>query len=157
MSREVDHRQLAVDAFNHVWTLLEKDDRTPDEDDELLHEAHASTYHWLKAPECRPENRVRGEWISSRVYATLGRGEPALHHARRCLELCEQHAVADFDLAYAYEAHARASAVVGDDERARRYAAAAREAGERIADADDRELLFGDLATLTGSDPATRV
>lgn len=148
MTLEVDHRRLAVEAFNHVWKLLEKHDRTPEEDDELVHEAHASTYHWLKAPEGRAENRVRGEWICSRTYAALGRAEPALHHARRCLELCEQHAVADFDLAYAYEAHARAYAVAGDEERARRYAAAAREAGERIAEADDRELFFSDLAEL---------
>ena len=44
--------------------------------------------------------------------------------------------------------NARAYAVAGDEERARRYAAAAREAGERIAEADDRELFFSDLVEL---------
>ena len=59
---ELDHRQLGVDLYNDAWRLLEKE-RTPEEDDELLHQAHASTYHWLKAPECEPKNRARGEWI----------------------------------------------------------------------------------------------
>jgi DNA-binding transcriptional MerR regulator len=145
---DVDHRQLGVDAFNHVWTLLEREERTRAEDDELLHEAHASTYHWLKAPECRPENRARGEWICSRAYAVLGRGEPALHHARRCLELCEEHGIGDFDLAFAYEALARAHAVGGDAEAASRFAAKAREAAGSVADADDRDAVLADLATL---------
>jgi DNA-binding transcriptional MerR regulator len=147
---DVDHRQLGVDAFNHVWTLLEKEERTPAEDDELLHEAHASTYHWLKAPECRPENRARGEWICSRVYAVLGRGEPALHHARRCLELCEEHEIGDFDLAYAHEALARAYLASGDEAAHRRHVSLALEAGAGIADPEDKELFQSDLQDLEG-------
>ena len=71
-----DRRQLAVDLFNHVWTLLEKTDRTPMQDDEMLHAAHASRYHWGEVGE--PVNFARGEWQCSRVYAVLGRAEPAL-------------------------------------------------------------------------------
>jgi hypothetical protein len=41
-----DHRQLGVDLFNHVWTLMETPDRTIAQDDEMLHGAHASRYHW---------------------------------------------------------------------------------------------------------------
>ena len=40
------HRGLAAALFNHVWTLLETSDRTRDQDDEMLHAAHASRYHW---------------------------------------------------------------------------------------------------------------
>ena len=142
------HRQLGVDAFNHVWTLMEKPDRSREEDDEMLHEAHASTYHWLKAPECRPENRARGEWICSRVYAVLGRGEPAIHHARRCLELCEEHGIGDWDLAFAYEALARAHAVAGETEEAARHESLARDAAGQIEDEEDREHLEEALETI---------
>ena len=45
--------------------------------------ARASRFHWGEVGE--PVNRVRGEWQCSRVYAVLGRAEPALWHARRCL------------------------------------------------------------------------
>ena len=93
-------------------------------------------------------NRARGEWQCSRVYSVLRRGEPALHHARRCLDLCEQHGIGDFDLAYAHEALARAYAVAGEPNEARRHAALAREAGTRIAEDDDREHFEQDLTTL---------
>ena len=144
----VDHRQLGVDLFNRTWTLLDKAERTPADEDELAHCAHASAYHWRHAAECPPENLARSEWMCSRVYAVLGRPEPALHHARRCLELCDQHGIGDFDLAYAYEALARAHAVAGDLTAARDAAERSRDAGRAIADADDRELFESDLATL---------
>ena len=150
VTTEVNHRQLGVDLFNATWTLLEKSERTREEDDELLHRAHASAYHWLQAPECSPENRARSEWLCSRVYAVLLRPEPALHHARRCLELCEEHGIGDFDIAYAYEALTRASRLAGDAEAAGRYAELARAAAEAIADPDDREHFEEDLAAVAG-------
>lgn len=96
-----------------------------------------------------PVNLARGEWQVSRVYAVLGRAEPALHHARRCLEICEAHGIGDFDLAFAYEALARASAVAGQPGERDRYMALARTAGERIVEEDDRTTFFGDLATVS--------
>jgi hypothetical protein len=38
-------RQLAVDLFNHVWTLMGTPDRTPQQDAEMIHAAHASRHH----------------------------------------------------------------------------------------------------------------
>jgi hypothetical protein len=140
----VDERQIAVDLFNHCWTLLDRDRRSRDEDDEMLHAAHASRFHWGRVG--GPENRSRGEWQCSRVYCVLGRAEPALHHARRCLELCEEHGLTDWDLAFAYEALARAHRVAGDDAEAERFRGLARTVP--IAEADDRELLEADLASI---------
>jgi DNA-binding transcriptional MerR regulator len=79
------HRRLGIDLFNKAWTLMEKPGRTPADDDELIHCAHASAYHWLHAGGTGAK-RARSEWQCSRVYAVLGRAEPALHHARRCLD-----------------------------------------------------------------------
>jgi DNA-binding transcriptional MerR regulator len=140
------HRQLAADLFNHVWTLLEMGDRTPEQDDEMLHAAHASRYHWGVVGTV--ENRGRGEWQCSRVYATLGRAEPALWHARRYLALCEEHGIGDWDLAFAHEAIARALAVAGDHERARKEVARARELAADISEDEDRDLLLSDLETI---------
>ena len=105
-------------------------------------------YHWGEAPECRPENLARGEWLISRVYCVLGRAEPALWHARRCLEWVEEAGVGDWDLAYAYEALARASAVAGDAAAAGEWRARARQAGDAIGDPEDREHFDEDFATL---------
>jgi len=139
-------RQLAKDLFNHVWTLLDAERRTRAEDDEMIHAAHASRHHWAGVGE--PVNLARGEWQCSRVYAALGRSEPALWHGRRCLDICEEHSIGDFDLAYALEAIARAYAVAGELPEAEAYMRLAAEAAERIADAEDREHFERDLATL---------
>lgn len=55
-----DERRLAVALFNHVWELLGRSDRTADEDDEMLHAAHASRHHWGRVGEAL--QRARGEW-----------------------------------------------------------------------------------------------
>jgi DNA-binding transcriptional MerR regulator len=146
---DVDHRSLGVALFNDTWRLLEKE-RTSEEDEELLHQAHASAYHWLKAPECEPKNRARGEWMCSRVYSVLGRAEPALHHAERCLAIAEAHPenMEPFDFPFAYEALARAHAVAGNTDDSKRNERKGRELAEQIADAEDRELVLSDLGSL---------
>ena len=147
---DADHRSLGVALYNGSWALIEKPDRTPEEADELLHQAHASAYHWLKAPECEPKNRVRAEWLCSRVYSVLGRPEPALHHAERALAIAEANAEAmdEFDLPFVYEALARANAVAGNAEEARRFEEESRQAAELMSEAEDKELVLNDLATL---------
>jgi tetratricopeptide (TPR) repeat protein len=142
----VNHRQVGVDLFNEVWRLME----TRENDERMLHAAHASAYHWSEAPECEPKNRARSEWQVSRVYTVLGRAEPALHHAERCLEICEANAdnIEDWDLPFAYEALARAGLVAGEEEEARRCEQRAAELAENIADPEDRDHLLEALATL---------
>jgi hypothetical protein len=139
-------RALAVALFNRVWALLETADRSPAQTDEMIHAAHASRYHWSVVGE--PANLARGEWQCSRVYAVIGRGEPALWHARRCLEILEAAGIGDWDLAAAYEAMARASAVAGDGEAARTWAERSRAACAAIAEDEDRRIVEADLATL---------
>ena len=95
-----------------------------------------------------PANLARGEWLCSRVYAVLGRSEPALHHARRVVEICQENGIGDWDLAFAHEALARAAAVAGDQQAAERHLADARRAAELIADPEDRALLESDVAAI---------
>ena len=142
----MNHRQLGVDLYNEVWRLMD----SREDDDRMLYATHASAYHWSLAPECEPKNRARSEWQISRVYTVLGRGEPAVHHAQRSLEWCEQHAdsLEDWDLPFAYEALARAHWVAGDEAEAGRYVGLARDSGAGIADPEDREHFEEALATL---------
>jgi DNA-binding transcriptional MerR regulator len=145
LDRETE-RRLAADCFNKAWTLMEKQDRTREDDDEMIHCAHASAYHWTQIGTAA--NRARGEWQCSRVYAVIGRPEPALQHARRCLELVEAspEQMDEFDLPAAYEAVARASLVAGDPAECRRFLALGRTAAARIADEEDRRIIEADLA-----------
>jgi hypothetical protein len=143
-----EHRRLGAALFNETWTLMELADRTPEQDEMMVHMAHASRYHWEHAEGVRPENQARGEWQISRVYAVLRRSEPALHHAGRCLQICEAHGIADFDLAFAFEALARAHAIAGHANEARRFTELATDAGRKIQDHEDRQLLEADVATI---------
>jgi hypothetical protein len=143
-----ERRRRAADLFNLVWRLLEKPDRTIEDDETMVHAAHASRFYWGESG--TPKNWARGDWQLSRVYATLGRAEPAVHHAERCLALCLAHPedLEPFDLPYAHEALARAHAVADDCAEAERFLGLARQGAERIEDADDREQLEVDLGTI---------
>jgi hypothetical protein len=122
------------------------DPRTAAQDDELLATAYASMYHWMQVG--TPENLARSHWQVSRVCTVLGRGEPAGHHADRCLAVCQEHGIGDWDLAYAYEALARAAVTAGDVDAGRGHLEQARAAAEHIADPEDREHFEEDLATI---------
>jgi len=141
-----DHRHQAIDLFNLVWTFLNKPDRTIAENDTMLHAAHASRYHWGEVG--TEVNLARGEWQIARVYAILGRSEPALYHAGRCLAICQENNIGDWDLAFAYEAVTRAWAVAGDASEYARYDKLAREAAEQIVEAEDKKMVLADLANI---------
>jgi DNA-binding transcriptional MerR regulator len=141
--RAEEHRRLGIDLYNRTWTLMDSPG------DEMLYCAHASAYHWMQGGGTTA-NRARSEWLCSRVYAILGRAEPALHHARHCLELVESASdeMEDWDLAGAYEALARAHLTAGETDEARRYYELGREATAKITDPDDRKHIEADLEAL---------
>jgi hypothetical protein len=139
-------RALAAELFNHVWTLLDKEDRSEREDDMMVAAAYASRFLWEQVG--TPVNHARGEWQISRACVTAGRAEEALLHAERCLQICEQHALEPFDLAYAHEALARAAELRGDSSSAAAHADHARSSAAMVTDPDEHELLQSDLATL---------
>jgi hypothetical protein len=140
-----EQRKLGSHLFNFVWTLLEKEQRTERETDRMIDAAHASRLFWENVG--GPVD-ARGEWQISRAYASGGQADNARHHAQRCLELCESAGVGGFDLAYAYEALARAAALSGDSDAVSLYSARAQEVAAEVAEREDRELILTDLKTL---------
>ena len=78
----------------------------------------------------------------------MGRSEAALYHAQLCLSICKENDIGDFDLAFAYEALARAYAVAGDKSNSDKYFAKAREAGEKIEDQGNRDYFLGELNSI---------
>ncbi len=93
---------------------------------------------------------ARGENQCARVYAALERGEPALHHASRCLELVRAggEGLEDWDLASALEVVARAHLASGHRTEATHFVSLARAELESIADPDDRKVIADQLAEL---------
>jgi len=141
------HRKFAVDLFNLAWDLLDREERTQEEDDRMLYAAHASRFHWGEIG--TPLQFERGEWQISRVYAVLNRPQAAIYHAQRCLDICTANQIGDFDIAFAYEALARAYAIAGESEKSREYVRLAQQAGEQIEDEGNREYFSSELRTVT--------
>src|ERR1700712_2956959 len=135
----LNHRAIGIELFNRTWELMGKEGRTVEEDDAMLHMAHASAHHWrAEGTGATANNLARSEWQVARVYTVRGRGEPAGYHARRCLEICQANGIGDWDLAYAYEALARAASVAGDLTAATEWAGQARRAAGDLAEDEDR-------------------
>jgi hypothetical protein len=146
LDRETE-RRLAAGLYNDVWRLMEMPKRRPEQDDEMLHAAHGSRYHWGKVGES--VYLARGEWLCSRVYAVLRRPEPAVWHARRCLELLTEFGTGEnWDAAAAYEALARAYSVAGDKAETKTWLSKAHEALKAVPDPDDRQPIEADLKTI---------
>jgi tetratricopeptide (TPR) repeat protein len=139
------HELFAKRLNGEVWRLLEKTDRTTADDESMVAAAFASHYHWFHVG--NEVNRQRGEWMIARVYTVLGNVQMAMAHASRCLDLTERYKdmMADFDIAFAYEGIARAHALAGKEDEAKKFLQLAEEAGDEIEENEDKEIFLGDL------------
>jgi len=139
------HLYFAKQYNGKTWELLDKPDRTSEENEMMLDYAHASLAHWRVAGTA--VHHQRGEWMIARVYTVLGNGEQAHRHARRVADLTESHRseLSDFDFAFAYEGLARAYALNGEKVEAKKIIGMAQKAGEAIADKEDRDIFFADF------------
>lgn len=141
------HKAIAVNCFNAVWDLLDKADRTPEEDMKMIHTAHCSRYHWGEIGTALEFQR--GEWQISRVYSVLGMGESALYHAKCCNHSCRENGIADFDLAFSFEALARAYTVLGNSDEAAGCRAEALAAAEAIEEKDNKDYFLSELGSIS--------
>lgn len=111
--------------------------------EEAVHATHTSHYHWSKVGTA--VNVVRAEYMISRVYRAMKRGEPALFHAQRCLQITKENNIGDFDLAFAYEVIARANAVAGNKSECTKYYELAKAAVGQIKDPEDKKICESEL------------
>jgi tetratricopeptide (TPR) repeat protein len=139
------HLHFAKSLNGETWNLLDKENRTTDDNELMLAAAFASHYHWLHAG--KEVHRQRGEYMIARVYLAVGNWQEALSHATRCLELTDQFKgqMEDFDVAFAYEMAARTNAANGLLDLARRYRDMARKASDQIKNNEDRDIFLADL------------
>ena len=142
------HRALGAGLFNRSWDLLEIEGRTARQDAELIDTAHASAWHWRQVGTAA--NEARGHWMLARVYSVLGHGSEALYHAGCANEVLATggEGIEDWDAAAAAEAMARALVAMGDTAGAAEWKARAEALLDGVADAGDRAVVEGDLATL---------
>jgi uncharacterized protein YndB with AHSA1/START domain len=137
------HRSQGIECNNSAWEMIEAE-RNPENDEEMLRRAYASSYHWARAARRGPANDARGAWLLAKVQLLVGQPQLSLRYAERCMSICEENGLADFDLAYAHEARARALKALGDDIGAAQSWEMANSVP--IADAEDKAILAADLA-----------
>jgi len=140
------HKKFAVDCFNLVWNLMDKKGRTRADDDRMMHAGHASRFHWGEIG--TPVELERGEWQISRMYTVLNKAQSALYHAERCLEICKENGIADWDIAFAHEAIARAHAIAGQKIECKKNIEQAKKAAEKIREKGDKDHLLNELKTI---------
>ena len=139
-------KALAGQLFNRTWQLIELSDRTPEQELEMIHSAHASRLHWQSVG--GPEQWAIGEWQCARVYCEVGFAEQGIFHAQACLELVENNEVPVWLMASAFEVLARSYWAAGDLDLAKLSRGRARQLISKIEDAGERETIEAQVAEL---------
>ncbi|MEY2399022.1 MAG: hypothetical protein QOJ00_2196 [Actinomycetota bacterium] len=140
------HQYFAIETFNGAWELIDKTDRTPDDDAEMLQRAFTSRWHWGFVGGA--EQWATGDWQIAHVASLLGYGWMAQVYARRAFATCENEGWTDWRRASMLEGMARAAAAAGDEVEFAKYYALAQQAVAAIVDPEDRELIASQLATV---------
>jgi hypothetical protein len=135
-----------VEYFNRVWTLLDQPSRTAEENELMISMSHASLAHWRERPDCGPKQLSIGWWQLARVYAVANRAETAAHYGQLSLDAAAGES--PFFIAYAHEALARAAKVAGDNALMLDHLDKAQSFASQVEDAEDRQWLEADLASL---------
>ena len=139
------HHDMGIEMNIQTWSLLEKEGRNERDDERMISFAHASLYHWRKSHKYESINEQRGQYTLSRVYAVLGDGTEALSYANETSKLTKEQDLKDFDLAYSYEALARANAALGNKKECVKWLEKAQEAGTLIQREEDKKYFISDL------------
>ena len=140
------HKYFAADCFNKAWDLIEKPDRTPEDDRLMVALNQASIFHWLNRADCTSENLSVGFWQASRIQALLGRADEARRNAETCLSY--SHSLKPFYIGYAYEALARAEFMAGNSAEGHEHLHIAQRHAAGIENTDHQRMLLKDLDSL---------
>lgn len=62
------HKQFAIDCFNQVWDILENKQRTPEDEENMIHICHSSSSFYIGY----------GYEAEARAYLVLGNKEQAM-------------------------------------------------------------------------------
>ena len=142
------HKYFSGQCFNQAWDLMEKADRTAEEDQFMVALNQASIFHWTNRPDCNDERLSVGYWQASRIQSLLWNTVEAI----RLAHVCHRYSVnlTPFYLGYAHEAIARAHKQAGHVELVNKHLKVAQELMERIDRKEDKALLESDLAEIRG-------
>lgn len=127
------HRWFAVECNNRAWQLAEQQSRSPAEDEEMLHRAHAAALHWSQVGG-EPE-QARAAMLLGHAHALLRDGKRALKYARQAFDyVASQDDTAPWELAFAHAVLANAAAANDESSLHATHYARAKALGGALSD-----------------------
>jgi hypothetical protein len=142
------NKYFSAACFNSTWDLINKSDRTPKEDEQMLLTSMTSAWHWTQREDCQPTNMAIAYWQIARVYAQLKQVENARRYGQLCLDVSQGEDVEPVYKGFAYEALARAEMVAGERKQMQHYLEQAFRVAALVTDEEDKQLLIADLETI---------
>ncbi|WP_109126349.1 hypothetical protein [Dyella sp. C11] len=127
-------RRLASQANNHAWTLAESPQRSPEEDEDMLHASHAAMYFW--SMEGTPAQRAHAALLLAHVHALLRQPESAARYLARAWPHFETGECAPWEMAFAHAVTANVAFANRDATAHARHYADAQTFADRMTDAD---------------------
>jgi len=140
------HRWHAVECNNLAWELANAAARTPAQDEEMLHAAHASAFHWAIAG--TELHNARARMLLAKVHAALGHAEMALAYSRQSSDYILSHEPPDWEVAFAHAVLAHAAFAADDTALHYSEYVAAQQLGKAIADPEDRDVFLRSFAAI---------
>ena len=145
------HKYFSSACFNQAWDLIDKPDRTLEEDEAMIRLCLSSTWHWTQRQDCTDKNLSVSFWQAARIYAILGQADNARRYGQMSLEAGKRGLLTPFYMGYAYEALARAEMVAGNHKAMNEYLAKAIKYTEAVIDPEEKKLLLDDLEKISPS------
>lgn len=103
---------FGIECNNRAWALSESRTRTPAEDDEMLHTAHAAVLHWSKVGTAH--NVALGHMLLGQVHALAGSGTLARRYAQQAFDYVMSRESPAWEVAFVHAILANAAAKTGD-------------------------------------------
>ncbi|HJU26852.1 MAG TPA: hypothetical protein VJ722_09265 [Rhodanobacteraceae bacterium] len=139
-------RRLASLANNRAWALAETSPRTPDEDEEMLHAAHAAMYFWKIVG--KPGHHAHAALLLAHVYALLGLPNPAAHYLGKSLPWFLQNDCAPSELAFAHAIAANVASTERNAEAHAEHYAQAQAAAAQVTNPEERRIFEDTLRVI---------
>lgn len=139
-------RRLASQANNRAWTLAELASRTAEEEEELLHAAHAAAYFWNLIG--NNSQKAHAALLAAHAHATLRMPKSAQRFLNRALAGFAAQALAPWEQVLLSAVRAHVAAVSGQIQEHRTQYSAAMADLASLADPDDRSILEATLRVL---------
>lgn len=139
-------RKLGSAANNRCWTLTEQLTRTPEEDQEMLHAAHAAMHLWSTIG--TDKNRTLGHLLLGQVHALLGHATSAMNYAKLAYDDITQTQSDAWEVAMAHAVLANAAHCSGGLALHESHYNTADKLIAALSDPQDKEIVLATLSVV---------